>query len=109
MAKLWGGRFEQSTDEFAEGFQSSIGFDSRMYREDIMGSIAHAKMPVSYTHLDVYKRQGDKVPKELAALLQANSRVQGLEFDLERPDYDVDVLIIGGGGAGDVYKRQIYL
>ena len=44
MAKLWGGRFEQSTDEFAEGFQSSIGFDSRMYREDIMGSIAHAKM-----------------------------------------------------------------
>ena len=58
MSKLWGGRFEGNTDEFAEGFQSSIGFDSRMYREDIMGSIAHAHMPVSYTHLDVYKRQG---------------------------------------------------
>lgn len=44
MSKLWGGRFEGNTDEFAEGFQSSIGFDSRMYREDITGSIAHAHM-----------------------------------------------------------------
>ena len=44
MSKLWGGRFEGNTDEFAEGLQSSIGFDSRMYREDIMGSIAHAHM-----------------------------------------------------------------
>lgn len=44
MAKLWGGRFEGNTDEFAEGFQSSIGFDCRMYREDIAGSIAHAHM-----------------------------------------------------------------
>jgi argininosuccinate lyase len=44
MSKLWGGRFKEGTDEFAEGFQSSIGFDSRMYREDITGSIAHAHM-----------------------------------------------------------------
>lgn len=42
--KLWGGRFEKSTDEFAEGFHSSISFDSRLYRQDIEGSIAHAKM-----------------------------------------------------------------
>ncbi|MDL2236789.1 argininosuccinate lyase [Christensenellaceae bacterium OttesenSCG-928-K19] len=44
MGKMWGGRFEKSTDAFAEGFHSSIGFDSRMYEEDIRGSIAHAKM-----------------------------------------------------------------
>ncbi len=42
--KLWGGRFEKSTDSFAEGFNSSIAFDSRMYKQDITGSIAHAKM-----------------------------------------------------------------
>jgi len=42
--KLWGGRFEKNTDEFAEGFHSSISFDSRLYRQDIEGSIAHAKM-----------------------------------------------------------------
>jgi len=44
--------------------------------------------------------KGEKVPKELAALLQGNSRIAGRQFDLSKPDYDVDVLIIGGGGAG---------
>ncbi len=44
MAKLWGGRFTKNTDTFAEGFHSSISFDSRMYKQDITGSIAHAKM-----------------------------------------------------------------
>lgn len=42
--KLWGGRFAGATDKFAEDFQSSIGFDQRLYREDIQGSIAHATM-----------------------------------------------------------------
>ena len=44
MQKLWGGRFTKSTDSFTDHFHSSIGFDSRMYREDITGSIAHATM-----------------------------------------------------------------
>lgn len=44
MAKLWGGRFAKDTDVLVEEFTSSIGFDQRMYREDIAGSIAHAKM-----------------------------------------------------------------
>lgn len=42
--KLWGGRFEKSTDEMINDFQASIDFDKRMYREDIQGSMAHAKM-----------------------------------------------------------------
>ena len=42
--KLWGGRFEKSTDEMINEFQASINFDKRMYREDIIGSLAHAKM-----------------------------------------------------------------
>ena len=42
--KLWGGRFEQSTDEMINEFQASINFDKRLYFEDIKGSIAHAKM-----------------------------------------------------------------
>lgn len=42
--KLWGGRFSQPTDKFVEEFTASINFDQRMYRYDIEGSIAHAKM-----------------------------------------------------------------
>ncbi|MCM0761567.1 MULTISPECIES: argininosuccinate lyase [Sporomusa] len=44
MSKLWGGRFAKSTDVMVEEFTSSISFDNRMYRQDIAGSIAHARM-----------------------------------------------------------------
>ena len=42
--KLWGGRFEKSTDKTINDFQASINFDWRLYKYDIQGSIAHAKM-----------------------------------------------------------------
>ena len=42
--KLWGGRFTKSTDSFTDHFHSSIGFDARMYKQDILGSVAHADM-----------------------------------------------------------------
>jgi len=44
MTKLWGGRFTKSADKTAEGFTSSLSFDRRLYRQDIRGSIAHARM-----------------------------------------------------------------
>ncbi|MBQ9544203.1 MAG: FAD-binding protein, partial [Clostridia bacterium] len=50
--------------------------------------------------LSVGPNKGEKVPLELAGLLQANSRIQNEKIDLTKVDYDVDVLIIGGGGAG---------
>ncbi len=42
--KPWAGRFTQPTDEFVEAFTASIDFDQRLYRYDIQGSIAHARM-----------------------------------------------------------------
>ena len=42
--KMWGGRFSAETDEAAAGFHSSISFDCRLYRCDILGSMAHARM-----------------------------------------------------------------
>lgn len=42
--KLWGGRFDKQTDALVERFTESISFDQRLYREDILGSIAHARM-----------------------------------------------------------------
>ena len=44
MAKMWAGRTSGETDRIADDFNSSIRFDSRMYRQDILGSIAHAAM-----------------------------------------------------------------
>ncbi len=42
--KPWNGRFTEPTDAFVEAFTASVGFDRRMYQQDINGSIAHAKM-----------------------------------------------------------------
>lgn len=44
MNKLWAGRTDGNTDKLADIFNSSISFDKRLYRQDITGSIAHAKM-----------------------------------------------------------------
>ncbi len=44
MAKMWAGRTDGVTDAVADDFNSSIRFDSRMYRQDIRGSMAHAAM-----------------------------------------------------------------
>jgi argininosuccinate lyase len=44
--KLWGGRFVKDTNQIVEEFTASIGFDRRLYRQDIRGSIAHTRMLV---------------------------------------------------------------
>ena len=44
MSKMWAGRTDGKTDKTADDFNSSIRFDSRMFCEDITGSIAHAQM-----------------------------------------------------------------
>ena len=53
-----------------------------------------------FRELKVGPNKGEKVPTELCALLQGHSRIKDNRPDLSNPDYDVDVLIIGGGGAG---------
>ena len=44
MAKMWTGRTDGVTDKIADDFNSSITFDSRMYKQDVLGSMAHASM-----------------------------------------------------------------
>ncbi len=53
-----------------------------------------------FTTLQIGPNKGDKVPHELAEMLQAHSRITADSVDLTAPAYDVDVLVIGGGGAG---------
>ena len=50
--------------------------------------------------LSIGENKGEKVPTELCELLQAHSRISASDVDLTKVDYETDVLIIGGGGAG---------
>jgi len=69
-------------------------------KEKLLATFHPDYIESQFTTLTVGPNKGQKVPLELCALLEANSRVKGLNIDLENPTYDVDVLIIGGGGAG---------
>ncbi len=74
--KLWGGRFEKSTDEMINEFQASINFDKRMYREDIQGSIAHAKMLAKCKIIS-----GDDCEKIIAGLENILNQIERGEFN----------------------------
>jgi len=65
--KLWGGRFSESTAASVEEFTESISYDWRLYRHDIMGSKAHARM---------LARQGLITEEERDAILQGLSEIQ---------------------------------
>ena len=53
-----------------------------------------------FAELKFGPNKGEKVPHELCEMLEAHSRIKADDVDLSNPKYDVDVLIIGGGGAG---------
>ena len=55
-----------------------------------------------FTELRFGPNQGQKVPLELAELLEGESRILHETFDLTKPDYETDVLIIGGGAIPSI-------
>ncbi|MDI1301707.1 MAG: argininosuccinate lyase [bacterium] len=55
-SSMWGGRFSEATDAFVAEFTASVTFDKRLYRHDIMGSIAHATMLTRVGVLTVAER-----------------------------------------------------
>ena len=66
--KLWAGRFHKELDPKTNDFNSSISFDSRMYQEDIQGSIAHATMLGACGIID--KEESEKLCAELEKISQ---------------------------------------
>jgi len=70
--KLWGGRFNLSTDKLAEEFNASIHFDKHLYPYDINGSIAHAEMLsikgiIEKTEFEAIKEGLIKIKEEMDA------------------------------------------
>jgi argininosuccinate lyase len=70
-SKPWSGRFTQPTDKFVEEFTASIAFDQRLYRYDILGSIAHARM---------LARQGIITAAEAAQIVAG---LEGIRTDID--------------------------
>jgi argininosuccinate lyase len=101
-SKLWGGRFNEPTDEFVERFTASVLFDRRLYHHDIRGSIAHARMLAAVGILTGSER--DQIVTGLEAI---RSEIERGEFDwsVAREDVHMNVEARLIEVVGDVGKK----
>lgn len=86
--KLWGGRFQKNTNELVEDFHSSISFDGRLYRYDILGSIAHARMLGKVGIIDL--EEAAQIITGLESIL-TDIEAGKIEFSLEAEDIHMNV------------------
>lgn len=102
MSKLWGGRFQKSTDTMVDDFNSSIRFDQRLYKQDILGSIAHVKMLGKQDIIPVADAQFiETTLNEILTDIEAGK----VEFDVAAEDIHMNVEQILISRIGDVGKR----
>ena len=100
--KLWSGRFSTDTDKLTDQLNASIGFDQRMYREDITGSIAHARM-LGETGI-IAVSEAERIIEGLQGIL-ADVEAGKIEFSEECEDIHMNVETILTVRIGDAGKR----
>ena len=100
--KLWAGRFQKETDTLVNDFNSSIGFDARLYRQDITGSIAHAGMLGKQGIIE--QSEADKIIDGLKAIL-ADVEAGQVEFSLDNEDIHMNIEALLTSRIGDTGKR----
>lgn len=102
MASLWGGRFEKEMDDIVKEFNASIGFDKRMYNEDIDGSIAHVTM---------LGEQGIVTEEEAGQIIAGLETIRGkiasgeILFDVDDEDIHMGIESRLIAEIGDVAKK----
>ena len=87
---LWEGRFKKEIDSKTNDFNSSIRFDSRMYKEDIKGSIAHSKMLAKQGIID--KEESKKIVEELNKILED---IENNTLEINKDAEDIHTFIEG--------------
>ena len=102
MAKMWAGRTDGVTERIADDFNSSIRFDSRMYRQDITGSMAHAAMLAKQGIIP--RKDADTLIDGLAGIL-ADLESGALAIDMTCEDIHMFVEQVLTARLGDVGKK----
>ena len=102
MAKLWAARFGKETDSTVNDFNSSISFDSRLYKEDITGSMAHAAMLGKQGIIE--NGETEKIIEGLKGIL-SDLESGTLQFSEEYEDVHMNIEQILTERIGDAGKR----
>lgn len=88
MKKLWSGRFTQKTSGTVESFTESISFDKKLWRHDIKGSVAHARMLARQRIIT--KKEADAI---VAGLQQISNRIENGTFSFTSELEDIHMNI----------------
>ena len=102
MKKMWGGRFSKKTDLLTDDFNSSISFDQRLYKQDITGSIAHARMLGKQNIID--PQESEQIIEALEAIL-VDIEAGKIEFSVSMEDIHMNVEAILTERIGDAGKK----
>ena len=100
--KLWGGRFQKETDNLVNELNASISFDQRLYKEDITGSMAHARMLGACGIISM---------EDVAAILEGLQSILEdveagkVEFTADNEDIHMNVEALLTARIGDAGKR----
>ena len=100
--KLWGGRFEKETNTMVDAFNACIGFGSRLYEQDILGSIAHATMLGEENIIP--PEDAKKIVEGLKGIL-ADAREGKIQWSTEAEDIHMNVETLLIQRIGDAGKR----
>ncbi|WP_019895012.1 argininosuccinate lyase [Hydrogenovibrio halophilus] len=88
QAKLSSARFSEATDAFVEAFTASIGFDQRLYKQDIQGSLAHAKM---LAQVGILNQQELTDIESGLAQVQADIEAGNMEWSIAQEDIHMNI------------------
>ena len=106
--RLWGGRFEQSPDELVQAYTSSIQTDLLLFRDDIAGSRAHARMLGATGIID--RAEADRI---VAGLDQVEREIESGEFEISHELEDIHThvevrlgQIVGADTAGRLHTAR---
>ena len=100
--KLWGGRFAKETNEMVDEFNACIGVGSRLYEQDILGSIAHATMLGEQNIIP--QEDAAKIVEGLKGIL-ADAKAGKIQWSTEAEDIHMNVETILTERIGEAGKR----
>ncbi len=101
---MYSAEFQESLKAVEAAREANIAYEpARMtakQKEDLLAQYHPDYKQSEFAVLKIGPNKGEKVPVELCEMLEAHSRITAADVDLNNVKYDVDVLVIGGGGAG---------
>ena len=101
---MYGNYLDDAAKIVAEKREANLKFEharlTAEQKDDLLLKFHPDRIKEQFTELKIGPNKGQKAPIELAEMLQAKPRIEPERIDLKHIDYEADVLVIGGGGAG---------